>query len=612
VSARRPGPEDDKAFARRFLGSLPPAKAGVSVRRTGPFQRKAPALPQPKRPSRAGQWASRKARSTAYRVGPYAGAVSGAAAVGAVAGMPGHFVLFTAGACTMHAGERAMESLWWRRRGGKSAARRRRKYQGMATRADIQKHLSPRAAAHKGARLYPQVPRAMAGMYLGSTILQPAKPVAVSRDESVLVLAPPRSLKSALLSCLAYDAPGALLATSSRADQWRDTANYRAQLGEVLVIDEDHTGPGTNLRWNPVAGCENPKTAIRRAGDMMHASPRDSSGKDAWHEDRGAALLRLCLHAAALVGADLYQVLEWVRDPENPLLAAALELPEAARGWGGRLDALLAQEGDFLSSAVTSAESTLGWMDDPELADIACPPPGEGLDIREFLAEGTGTIYLIGSKKPYGSLTPFFAFFVSEFLEQARRLAEACGGRLPVPLTVVADEAATTCKIDFERWAAVTGGYNITLIAALQALSQLKGGWGENAAETISTLFTTTVISGGFTNTSELESMSKLCGDEDTWHHSDTGERGRKPKIQEKQQVCPPEKIRTLPAFNALVVHRNTRPVQVKVTPIWDRPGYNPVSSRQAEVIDDDFGPVATVIDIKPPEEPPASGLRIA
>ena len=64
-----------------------------------------------------------------------------------------------------------------------------------------------------------------------------------------------------------------------------------------------------------MTAASNPQTAIRRAGDLLAAAPRDSSGKDAWHEDRGAKLLRYMLHAAAADGASMHEVAAWVHDP---------------------------------------------------------------------------------------------------------------------------------------------------------------------------------------------------------------------------------------------------------------------------------------------------------
>jgi len=211
-------------------------------------------------------------------------------------------------------------------------------------------------------------------------------------------------------------------------------------------------------------------------------------------------------------------------------------------------------------------------MDDLDLAAVACPRPGEGLDIAAFLSQGSGTVYLIGSDKPYGSLTPYFSTFVTEFLEQARALAERQGGRLRIPLTIAADEAATTAKIDFKRWLAVTAGYNITVIAGFQAVSQIPDNWGgEKAAATILTNFTTKVIAGGYTEDDELDRFSKMCGDRETW----TREGGA--KVRSFERVFPPERLRLLPAFNALVVQRNCKPVQVRITPVWEHPAHQEV-----------------------------------
>lgn len=506
--------------------------------------------------------------------GGYAAAVGASAAVSLSAGLPVvPAAAFTAGACVFHGGQRIADGWLWHRRGGRAAEKRRRRYQGPATPWEVRTRLSPRAAAAKMKRLAPELPAAQSFIPLGTTIHRPPQMVAVSRAETILVVGVPQSIKTALMSNWIMDAPGTVLATSSRGDQFAHTYLNRAALGEVLTLDADGHGPGTNFAWSPIAGCADPATAMRRAGDFMHASPRDTSGKDIWHEDRGAKLLRMALHAAALEGGNMFDVRAWVGNPEEETFLKAMRREDAAPGWADDLESLLVQGGDFLNSAIASAQSAIGWMDDPALAAVACPVEG-GLDIAGFLRRGTGTIYLIGAKRPYGSLTPFFSAFASEFMEQARVLAETSPGRrLAVPLTVVADEAATTAKIDFERWCAVTAGYNITVIAGFQALSQIISGFGgAEAASTIRTMFSTKVIAGGMTDHLELEMLSSICGDMDTWR------RGSGSRIVEKERVYPPERIRLLPDMHALVIHRNSRVVQVKIRPVWDHPLYQPVT----------------------------------
>lgn len=490
-----------------------------------------------------------------------------------VAGLPHYLELVAVGGCAYRAGDRAADGLLHGSRGGRRFERRRRKYQGEAGLFDVRSSLSVRHAVREMARLAPALPAAQAYIALGETLHRPALTVAVSRAESIGIFAPPQTIKTVAMSRMVLDAPGAVLATSSRADQYRQTVAVRERLGPVLVLDADGYGPGTNFGWSPVRGCERAGDAMRRAGDFMQASPRDPSGKDSWHEDRGKRLLMLALHAAALSRRDMYAVRGWCQDPEDEDFLKALRMPMAARGWGDTLVSLLNQDGDFLNSATTSAEAALGWMDDPEMAAVACPADG-GLDVAAFLREGAGTVYLIGAQRPYGSLTPFFTAFVTEYMEQARHLAERSpDGRLPVPMTLALDEAATTARVDLPRWLAVTAGYNITVIVGLQAISQLEANWGGPAqAEIILNLLNTKVIGGGVTSPADLERLSVICGDHRVWRR----EAGR--RVHETARVFPPERIRMLPGRNALVVHRNAKSVQVRVSVVWEHPGFAPVT----------------------------------
>lgn len=533
-----------------------------------PFTVTRPALPE--HMARAGAAVARFG-------GGYAAAVGAGAGLCAVAGLNPMTDLLVVGACALHGGQRVIEGYTWHRRGGSAAMRRRRKYQGEANPLEVRRALSPQAARRKMARLAPALDPARAAVSLGVTAHRPAQRVAVSRAETIMVIGVPQTIKTALMSHVLIDAPGAVLATSSRADQYRHTAALREQAGPVHVLDADGYGPGTTFSWDPVDGCADPDVAMRRAGTLMHASPRDHSGKDAWHEARGAALLRWALHAADLARGNMYDARRWVQHPEDELFMKTLRGENAAPGWADSLGSLLLAGGDFLNSAVSSADIALQWMESPQLAAVACPRRGQGLDLAAFLrSPRPGTIYLIGSERPYGSLTPYFTTFATEFLEQARVAAERAGGRLPVPATVVADEAATTARLDFERWCAVTAGYNITVVAGLQTVSQLSAWGSAEVQETILSLFSTKMIAGGATSPGELERLSVICGERDTWRKVPGG------KSWEKERVFPAERIRLLPQFHALVVHRNAKPVQIEVSRVWERADYAPVTISDA------------------------------
>jgi hypothetical protein len=509
--------------------------------------------------------------------GGYAAAAGIGAGLCAAAGIPLYLDLTTVGVCLAHGASRAAEGFSWHRAGGRAAERRRRQWQGEADVMHVRRYLSPSAASKKMARLAPSLPANRAFIPVGVTVHRPAQKVAVSRAETILVTGPPQTIKTALMSNWVLEAPGAVLATSSRADQYRYTAAAREAMGEVLVLDADGHGPGTNFAWDMVSGCADPDIAIRRAGALMGASPRDPGGKDRWHEDRGARLLRLALHAAALAREGMEAVRFWCQNPEVPEFAKALGNSPVAAGWLDSLSALCSAEGEFLNSAITSAEAALGWMDSPALSAVACPEPGEGLDIAAFLRAGRpGTVYLIGRNREYGSLTPFFSVFVTEFMEQARELAEKSGGRLAVPLTIVADEAATTAKINFKEWCAVSAGYNITVVAGLQAMSQLSEWGSADDQETILTLFTTKVIAGGNTSSVELERESFVFGEHPTWY------RQGGTRMREMVRTFPPGRIRMLPEFHAVLLHRSAKPVEVVIPPVWNHPACRPLTFTDA------------------------------
>lgn len=463
-----------------------------------------------------------------------------------------------------------------RRSGGKTAARQRSKHQGWATGWEIHRKLSPAAVRRKGRRLYPTVPRSQAAVIIGHTKgTGPVKGrvIAGTWADTYLLLAPPQTLKSALLSGWAADAPGALLATSSRGDIWRNTARDRERQGDVQVLDVSGTpGIPNDFAWNPVTGCEDTDVATRRAADLMAASPRDPGGRDAWIEDRAGRLLRYMLHTAAVVGGDMHDVRDWI---QGALTGQPLTIMAASgdRRWAKALEALIISSGDYLGSVVSSAEAALGWMDNKVMAAAACPAPGRGIDVARFVAGAKDGVYLISEDRDQASPAPYFAAFTAEVFHQARAHAERSGGRLPIPLTLALDELPTIVPVPFHKWSSVAAGYNICLIGCVQSPSQLPERWGDNNAETIWTNSKIKVIGGGFTVRKDLDDLSALCGDIDIWHQGDGEKRETRPLVS-------PEGIRLLDAdkFQALVLHRNTRPVKVTITPVWDRPGYQPAA----------------------------------
>jgi type IV secretion system protein VirD4 len=407
----------------------------------------------------------------------------------------------------------------------------------------------------------------------------PRRRLMATAEDFIIVRAGPRKGKSGWLSGVVLDAPGAVLTTSTRTDVYAHTSAGRAGKGPVYALNPGGDGAiGTTLFWDPLEDCHSAAGAIERAGYLMAAAPKDSSGKDAWWDAQGHVLLRIMLHAAALAGATMREARAWVLDPLSAEPASVLSLPGAAPGWAQELEAMTAVDNEQLRGITASAGAALAWMADPHMARVACPEPGEQFDAFDFLTSA-GTVYLIGTDRPHNSLAPYFACFTAHLFDTGKRIAsvsdqidERNGKRLDPPFTLVLDEPAITCPVPLVQWSAEAGGHGMTLVTGFQSTAQISERWGEHGAQVIRDNASVQMVMGGLTNTGELEALSVLCGNRDTWEHvKGPGGKTRNPKTE---RLYSPERIRTLPDWQAVVLHRSARPLTVTLTPVWKRRGY--------------------------------------
>jgi hypothetical protein len=491
------------------------------------------------------------------------------------------FTGFAAGGVAVWYGRDGWDSLRERRSGGKRAARQRRKFQGTATRREVGGSLSVRAARKQAKVTRPalagKIPAADAGIRLGSSCTTPARTLMASHEDVILLIGAPRTGKSGTECAWLAEAPGAAISTTTRTDTWVHTAMARAAKGPLWVLNPDGDGDlPTNFMLSPLTGCHIPQIAIESAGYLMHAAPSDKTGKDAHWDQRGAELLRLAMHAAAVAGGDMRHVTAWVRNPADPRFAAALCLPSAAEGWAGKLAGLLSIAPETLDGITGAAEGAVSWMDDPFMEMVACPGPRDAeFDAVDFILSGA-TLYLIAADKPHGSVAPYCAWMTAHIWSTAKRLASRCEGmRLDPPLTMVLDEPAITCPVPIDKWSAEAGGHGITIITGVQSPAQLASRWGEHGAKTIRDNATVQLILRGRNDHAELEALSAVCGERDTWHHS-RGPDGRKTRQPGKERLFPPERIRTLKPWQAVLLHRSTRPLLARLEPAWKLPGYKP------------------------------------
>jgi type IV secretory pathway TraG/TraD family ATPase VirD4 len=393
-----------------------------------------------------------------------------------------------------------------------------------------------------------------------------------SVEDSALLVGPPRMGKGVhVVIPWVLDAPGPVVATSTRPDTLAVTMRARGRRGPVAIFDPQRLAdlPG-GMRWSPVRGCETPRTALVRARGLAAGAGfgRTVSDSDFWAGQTETAL-RCLLHAAALDGRRAVDLYRWSL---NPVLAedAVTTLnrhPRAASGWADALEAAIHADPRTRDSVWLGVRQSLAALADPDVLAAVDPAPGEEFDPAAFLRD-SGTLYLLASAVTSGSCAPLVAAFVEDITETARGLAaRSPGARLDPPLLLALDEIANLTPLpSLPQLMAEGGGSGITTLAVLQSLAQARNRWGEHAADAIWDAATVKLVLGGLAKYRDLDDVARLLGEIDelteTRSRGRAGERSTSTSVR-MVPVMPPSVLRTLPFGTGVLLLRHTRPVVI-------------------------------------------------
>jgi type IV secretory pathway TraG/TraD family ATPase VirD4 len=389
----------------------------------------------------------------------------------------------------------------------------------------------------------------------------------VPLEEHVLVMAPPRTFKTAFLADVIMGYPGPVIATTTKADVHNLTAAVRAQLGPVHVFNPQSIGnvPST-FAWSPVDGCEDPATAIRRADAFAFAVSKEGVEDGTFWSSKASDYLRGYFCAAALARYDMRAVAAWASgtDPDVPerILTAA-----GARQWALTLAELRSEAHKTAATVRMVMSRALSFMADPALAASVLPAPGGGFDILSFLRE-CGTVYLIaeatGEEAP---VAPLFAAMATEIHHLAALAGQAsASGRLDPPLLMGLDEVTQICPVPLPAWLSDSGGKGIQVIAVAHGEAQLASRWDDHGRQVIWDTSSVKVFLPGITDTTTLQAASTLCG-QAQWKVHGQDHRSH-------FDIATPDMIRQLPAGFALVIRGGLAPVIARLPRAWNNPAY--------------------------------------
>jgi type IV secretion system protein VirD4 len=395
----------------------------------------------------------------------------------------------------------------------------------------------------------------------------------VPLEEHLLVMAPPRTFKTAFLADVILRYPGPVIATTTKADIFQLTSGLRARRGPVHVFNPQAIGCVTSsFRWSPVAGCEDQATAIRRADAFAHAVSQKGVEDATFWSAKASDYLRAYFHAAALKGADLSTVAAWVAGAD-PGTAEDILATAGAHQWALTLGELRSEAQKTAATVRMVMTRALSFMADPALAVSVLPAPGEGFDIGEFLREA-GTVYMIAEAvTEEAPVAPLFAAMASEIHYQAAQTGQgSAGGRLDPPLLMGLDEVTQICPVPLPVWLSDSGGKGIQVCAVAHGEAQLAGRWGSHGRQVVLDTSSVKVFLPGITDTTTLKAASELCG-QAAW-------RIRGQEHATRHDVATMDMIRQLPSGFALVIRGGCAPVVARLPRAWHNPAYKAARRR--------------------------------
>jgi hypothetical protein len=390
----------------------------------------------------------------------------------------------------------------------------------------------------------------------------------------VVVFGGPGAGKTQWLAGRIIDAPGAVLATSTRTDLLDQTGPLRERVGPVYVFNPVGLGdrPST-ITFDPLTGCCDPVAANERAADMIAAGSHGGGGDREFWEDQGRRNLAALLHAAALGGLTIVEVADWLADLNRAEgeIVGLLRSKSPEPSFVAAITQFIGTNDRTRTSITSTIAPALGWLTHAPAKAAALPIAhgGRPFDVAALLDQ-RATVYMLGGEE--AQVAPLVCALTGHIAREARRLAALRpGGRLDPPLSLRLDEAALICPVPLDRWTADMGGRGVNIVAMFQSRAQLVDRYGPAKAAVILNNSGSRMLFGGTADRDDLGYWSTLAGERDE-SITTTDRHGRvASRSVRRVPVLAPAQLANLPAGRVVVFTRDMPPVVGRAEQAWRR-----------------------------------------
>jgi type IV secretion system protein VirD4 len=359
-----------------------------------------------------------------------------------------------------------------------------------------------------------------------------------------------------------------MLITDPSGEIWtRTSGSLRARGFDVKVLDL--SDPSRSVGYNPMAKVADQMQSAELAKVLVASSP-GSHGDDAGFWNQGAESIldslvqTLCspdYFAAHPEYRNLHNVLHLVQnfgsDGRNLDRFIIAHGPESAhRLWTG----IMSGSEKVTRIYVSAATNALKMLGTPALASVMSR---DEIDFRAFRARKTALFVIAPSSKIEN-----YSFALNLLHTQAfSAWMDRIPGPKDLPVYVMADEFGHSAIPNFAATVTTIRKYKVSVSMVLQAISQLNLRYGDNAATTILEGGAGTRMVYGGADVVTTAWVEQMAGKMKYREYDEAG-----PRSHREENLINADRVRTLPAGQALLLSANKEPMMVKARSYFDIP----------------------------------------
>lgn len=378
---------------------------------------------------------------------------------------------------------------------------------------------------------------------------------------------------------------GPVIATSNKRDVVDATRDVREAKGSpTFVFDPQGVADESpSWYWNPLAwvNADRPGKEMRAQRLAGHFADADEGGegkKDDFFDPEAEDLLAALFLAAAVGDYPIVQVWEWVtnsQDTEPIELLRGSAHQAMASGLAMQYNADPRTRSGIFGTAKKMVRSLQlsnihDWIlpgSDPETGK-----PRMQFDESTFI-DKNGTLYSL-SLEGRGSAAPLVSALTEAVVDVAMyKAARSRGGRLPIPLLAVLDEAANVVRWkDLPKQYSHFGSRGIVVMTVLQSWAQGARCWGDAGMAALWSAANVKVIGSGIDDMNFLRDRSEAIGEYDSISRSVSESKGGKSysRSLSSSKTLSVNALTTLPRGRAVVFTSGQPAVLVRTVPWWE------------------------------------------